>query len=35
MSSELLVAAQRVVDGCAAHNALHNPPKIDIEFDIP
>ncbi|NOZ22247.1 MAG: OsmC family protein [Planctomycetes bacterium] len=29
-----LVAAQRVVDGCAVHNTLRNPPKIDIEFDI-
>ena len=29
-----IIAAQRVVDGCAVHNTLHNPPNIDIEFDI-
>jgi len=29
-----IIAAQRVVDGCSVHNTLHNPPRIDIEFDI-
>ncbi|RKY23223.1 MAG: OsmC family peroxiredoxin [Planctomycetota bacterium] len=29
-----VVAARRAAEGCVVHNTLHNPPEIDMEFDI-